>query len=853
MTIEIKNCNNIDTGEIYVNEKSLNVFYAINGTGKSTIAKAIAAKSAEDLNKLQPFKYRESDDSNISLVTGVDAFNTIQIFDEKHVSQYFFKPDELIQNSFDIFVKTPDYVRQLQIIEGLIKDTKNLFANNPELDELINDFSFFITAFGKEQKTGYSAASQLGKSFNKGNKVHNVPEELKEYKDYIQKQEDGLNSKWVKWHNDGNKFFNDVAHQCQCPYCALHTNDEVKKQILKVSEEFDPKAVEHLAKIIEVFKRLAIYFADETNAKINDIATNVSGVSTEQKNFLLEIKAQVDTLKDKLWKIKSMSFHSLKDAGKIVNEISELKIDLNYFSHLNSPFSQSKIDDINIVLDAILQKATNLQKAIGEQNSTIKRTIGKNSAEINSFLAYAGYDYSVALSEDEQGNHKLKLQHRDMDSVLTSADGYLSFGERNAFALVLFMYQTIKENPDLIILDDPISSFDGHKKFAVLNKLFLETNSFKGKTVILLTHEFSTVIDTVYNMQDQFNSFAYHIENRDGTLIVQPIDVNDIKPFSVIARENINSTNHKVIKLIYLRRLLDVEGTRNAAWQLLSNVFKPNRMEPIYKDTDTGIPRPMTEDEINDATTFIMDYVSDFDYATDYSAVQDKLLILALYRDASSNYERLMLYRIINNDKEIINNNVIRKFYNETFHAENDYIFQLNPLKYEIVPPYVIRKCNEDIRKHYPNDLRVGVNAPSHERRSTSIKTQIRLYELPASAGSGYWIDDASHIDILVSGVVCDYATYISGDSMEPDIPDRSIVLVKHDSEIKMGDTCIFNFNGNIYCKKLGDSELLSVNSKYPPIPFNEYDDLRSQGKVVKIISPNDVIGEIDFIGASSL
>ncbi len=43
MKIEIKNCNNIDSGEFDIIEGCLNIKYAINGTGKSTISKAIDA------------------------------------------------------------------------------------------------------------------------------------------------------------------------------------------------------------------------------------------------------------------------------------------------------------------------------------------------------------------------------------------------------------------------------------------------------------------------------------------------------------------------------------------------------------------------------------------------------------------------------------------------------------------------------------------------------------------------------------------------------------------------------------------------------------------------------------------
>lgn len=39
--VEIKNCNNILNGNINVEKDKLNIKYGINGTGKTTIAKAI--------------------------------------------------------------------------------------------------------------------------------------------------------------------------------------------------------------------------------------------------------------------------------------------------------------------------------------------------------------------------------------------------------------------------------------------------------------------------------------------------------------------------------------------------------------------------------------------------------------------------------------------------------------------------------------------------------------------------------------------------------------------------------------------------------------------------------------------
>ena len=42
MQINIKHCNNINEASIEIAENRLNIKYALNGTGKSTIAKAIS-------------------------------------------------------------------------------------------------------------------------------------------------------------------------------------------------------------------------------------------------------------------------------------------------------------------------------------------------------------------------------------------------------------------------------------------------------------------------------------------------------------------------------------------------------------------------------------------------------------------------------------------------------------------------------------------------------------------------------------------------------------------------------------------------------------------------------------------
>lgn len=56
----------------------------------------------------------------------------------------------------------------------------------------------------------------------------------------------------------------------------------------------------------------------------------------------------------------------------------------------------------------------------------------------------------------------------------------------------------------------------------------------------------------------------------------------------------------------------------------------------------------------------------------------------------------MQLYRIAVNDNH--DNDVIRKFINETFHIENDYLFQSELREYNTIPQYIIDECDKEMR-----------------------------------------------------------------------------------------------------------------------------------------------------------
>ena len=696
MNLTIRNCKNIDFGTVTIEQGKLNIKYAINGTGKSTIAQVIDyIVNSKNMGDFTPYKYKHEDpivEEHAPFAEISTSINQVAIFNEAYVQQYIFQSSELIANSFEIFVKTSNYDNELERIQELIRNIHETFRNNPHLEALINDLSIFINGFGKAQN-GYSKTGAIGKGVARGNKVENIPPALMEYKAYIQSDK---NAKWLSWQSNGEEFLNYAE---KCPYCATAMTNEAKTVAKQVAVEYDSKYVAELQKMLSVFNALNEYFVDNTKEKIIVLSNSSTEFTKEQINYLKEIKEQVCILYDSLCTIRGFNFGTLKNVDAVVTKLASSKIDLSYLSHLNSQHTQECIMQINDALDEVITNAGKLQGQIAIHKRHIAETIKKYKGQINDFLQSAGYQYCVDIIEESgRENYRMVLKSKATDDPIDSVKERLSYGERNAFALVLFMYKTLKDNPDFIILDDPISSFDQNKKYAIMEKLFKGQESLQGKTVIMLTHDFDPVVDLIHttSIRCRFcpcpvGSFLY---NQNGILSETNIEPHDIQSFFEIANYNIDNAPDEINRLIYLRRYYEACGQKNMGWQLLSNVFHPDRQTPIYQEADYD-PRAMTAEEIADGTRIIRDRIPTFEYNRVYMRAHDVAQMISLYRSTTSNYEKIQIYRLIYHGD--INDTVFKKFVDEAYHIENDNLFQLNPALFPTIPYYIIELCDNGI------------------------------------------------------------------------------------------------------------------------------------------------------------
>lgn len=80
------------------------------------------------------------EEENSPELIGYDQFKKVSVFNEKYIEDYVYQQNELIKNSFEIFVKSPDYDTHIKEIEKLLESINITFQNHPELEELIKVF-----------------------------------------------------------------------------------------------------------------------------------------------------------------------------------------------------------------------------------------------------------------------------------------------------------------------------------------------------------------------------------------------------------------------------------------------------------------------------------------------------------------------------------------------------------------------------------------------------------------------------------------------------------------------------------------------------------------------------------------
>lgn len=243
------------------------------------------------------------------------------------------------------------------------------------------------------------------------------------------------------------------------------------------------------------------YHPDEIiKRKKNQNESILNNLNEESKKVLQEIINLLDTNNDP-FNIKVILTDLLM--GKNVDSINELIEDINYYATENLKLAQNMLVDLFAAYDlkSKVQEFDNLRKEdplITEEDLLFVKEFVKNS--IDREIKLERVDGAIKLTLDD------KVLYGSVYEGL-----HLSTGEQNFISLAFEFLKAKNRSEKVIVLDDPISSFDSIFK----NKIAFSIIKFlTEKNVIVLTHN----TDLIRLLEHQLNnSFTlYMLNNYEG-------------------------------------------------------------------------------------------------------------------------------------------------------------------------------------------------------------------------------------------------------------------------------------------------------------------------------------------------
>ncbi len=702
VTIKISNCNNIANTDIKILKGFLNIKYAANGTGKSTIAKAILkASKKEDLNELQSYGTAEKP----SLISDSPVGNVL-VFDDDFVNNVVFLKSEVIEKSFEVFIKSAEYDKRWEALNARLRKLKIDIGKDEEIIKMMGIFSEVASKLHLKND-GEIKSTPFLKSLISKEHIFKIPESLAKFRPFF---ETDYNIEWIDWKNKGYNF----DDRGECPFCTdeLKEDYEIEKKTFTTS--YTKSNAKNMKDTLSFFESLKKYMSNEQYNLLNECikASSDEGLI---RATLTKFVNELIYIRDKISELTNFDSYKIKseEISLLDKKINELRVNTSLLNVFSSTEMTNIVNRTNENINSILSDVNILKTEVGSLKGLIQASAKDAVYDINRFLESAGINYEIIINVVAENDSKTLLKYKDRRKNTYEVDDikkHLSWGEKNAFALILFMHHAISANVDIIILDDPISSFDSDKKYAIINRLFNKNGrgkTFYKRTVLMLTHDLEPVIDFVVNSKPTggFISAAY-LANRNGTIYETTIVKNDIQSQMQLLTNSMKDNQLKIIhRLINMRKLIEHTGQTEAeefAYNIISSMIH-GKKTPDKKVRENEF-LPMISEEIDLGTSYIKKSIPEFSYEQILNNDLPSKSLLEAYKNETCNYLKLQIFRVyldIDNKRATIQDDVLLKHIDETYHIENDYLYNLDYRKYDVAPDFIIKKCDEYIQSQF--------------------------------------------------------------------------------------------------------------------------------------------------------
>lgn len=602
-------------------QKAMNVVYGRNGSGKSTISKAISqfANGVEhDENTMFSVSFEQPIDSKQIFVFNEDfirksvlvkeeGLDTIVMLgqqvevdskigvEKKKLAELSEKYEIILQNKekydnrknpdspeycykvlhdglnnwadLDAKIKKPNSKIGTKINKHLVSTLYSDSSKTSESDNVNNLRSLLMKKYELYQKTNDTVKIfWLPSNFVLPLKVQEIQNLLNQH---IQNTEISdrdkiivniARGKYGKYVNEAVSVFNDINLEV-CPLCQRAILDSEKEEILsRIKLYFNKEADDYKMKLQSLLSNLEDKepilpsFNDGFCADVlGEVLESVSLLNKQLGKLRMAIKTKlanifsetiihvasndIETAVEKYNESMTLLTHEVDEYNKAVDNHDSLKhelLDLNnkiayveYKSLFVQYFNADKCQRENDQRQKDIEQEMNLTKKNILELEQQKRQVSIALDFINKALRYIYYDKERFYLQQGEGRYRLVSKGRN---VLPQN---ISVGERNIMGLCYFFASLFEgknkdekyKNEMLIVIDDPISSFDFENKVGVISFLRWQfekvLNGNPNSKLLVMTHDMQFMMDlekvckSIKNLKGK--SSYWRLENRELT------------------------------------------------------------------------------------------------------------------------------------------------------------------------------------------------------------------------------------------------------------------------------------------------------------------------------------------------
>lgn len=689
MIFKIENCNNIKLAEIEINQKKKTIIVAKNGTGKSTISRSILKHIQKE--NLDDFNSQCTYINGEPKVSGDVIPKTIMHYDENYSNDFIFGENDILESEKSyLLIQVDDSVRsKIDEVSEIISKFKGIV--NESLLPNSKTFKEAVAIRNFNHKKEFVLSSKY-KNLKEKNPLMNR-EIMRGFFTIVKSIDSKID--WYSWRSKYQVIENDSIHVC--PYCSQIINQSLLETLNTLSKDINIGAVksrEELKRVKTALTLISNYDLEVFDSITDGIASIDSKINQEKLRVLTEKIFKLQKTVEQISKINSDDFLYL---GFDLSEIKISTLDgLKDYEQIKREF-----DNLKVVSSQLSRKIDNI-------NKNLVKALTSNAEILNEFCRSTGIPY-VFHVEKILNRERIILKYIAKNIRVTNPKHRLSYGEKNALATMFFGIMAKQQKVEMIVFDDPFSSFDEHKRYFLYNQLFGKGGLLKGKTIVYFTHDIEPVYDLIYLGKPTTFDFCYSISNNLGIINVDPITKKDITNYRTHLVTSINSSKNIIVRLVYVRKVVEVfeKYTRSSRasnyyylYQFISSYLKGGRIQEKI-DRDEFID--MSDDNIKKAQNQLKNLLSK--YEIDNFNVDANLVsienVLGDFEELNLIEEKLIFMRYLlnvdlNTKRLVVDNNqdLSSYFLNSMHHFEKERMLIIDKHKYTDIPSFVNTICD---------------------------------------------------------------------------------------------------------------------------------------------------------------